>query len=183
MIKREELRQAVLVLLLTTSATVTGCGPAATVDAELNDRSDDFSSAPAVPAGAVPAAFLELAKTQYSGHGASSRVVIRDLPAWETFWLGIVAGVSPQPPLPAIDFARHTVLAATMGQRSSAGYAIEIDSVFVSNETVYAVVKSISPGPDCGVAAVLTAPVVAVRIDRLTGPIRFVERSEEVDCG
>lgn len=177
-------KAALLVLLLAPGSAIPGCGPAATVDAEMSDQTNDVGPASDVPAGAVQVGFESIAgaTTQHSNHGDSTRTVIADETAWRSFWQGIVAGVSPQPPVPPIDFTRHMVLAATMGNRSSGGYAIGIDSVFLSGSTLYAVVRSTAPGSDCGVAAVLTAPATAVRVDRRTGPVRFVERSESVAC-
>lgn len=175
-------RTGLLVLLFAGAAQ--GCSSATTVDNDIEDRSGDVATAPAVPAGAIPVAFQEIpgARTQISTHVDPSRVVIRDAPAWETFWQGIVANIAPRPAAPAIDFGRHLVFAAAMGQRPSGGYTIRIDSVFVSQGTVYAVVRATSPGPACGVAAVLTAPVAAVLIDRVDGPVRFVERRETAGC-
>ncbi len=170
--------------LVAAGLALAGCSTTTPVDADRGERTGDVGPAPLVPAGAVPVAVDEIpgARTQISGHQDSSRVVISSPVAWANFWQRIVAGITPAPPAPAIDFGRSLVLAATMGERPSGGYAIRIDSVFVDRGTVYAVVRSISPGPTCGVAAVITAPVVAVRIDRVDGPIRFVERAESLAC-
>jgi hypothetical protein len=151
----------------------------------MNDQFDDVASAASVPQEAEPMAFQEIpgAKTQLSSHRQRSRTVIRDAAAWEAFWQGIVANISPAPDAPVFDFDRQMVLAAAMGQRTSGGYAISIDSLFLSQGTVFALVTSVSPGPDCGAAAVMTAPVAAVVTDRLVGPTRFVERERVIDCG
>lgn len=162
-----------------------GCSTGSAVNGEASRKVDDVASAPSVPAGSQPVAFVEIpgARTQMSAYNESSRLVIRDATAWEAFWGKVVANVSPAPSTPSIDFTRQMVLAAAMGQRSSGGYSIVIDSVFTSGGTLYAVVRSVSPGPNCGVAAVMTAPVVAVRLDRADGPVRFVEKEETQDCG
>jgi hypothetical protein len=162
-----------------------GCGAGGMVNDNADRPRDDVAIAPGVPADSVPVAFREIsgAKTQASNHTDSGRVVIRDAAEWERFWGAIVAAVSPSPPVPEIDFERQMVLAAAMGQRPSGGYTIDIDAVYLSGGTVFVVVKSVNPGPTCGGASVMTAPVVAVAIDRLDAPVHFVERTETTDCG
>jgi len=178
-------KRSVLPAFLLLHAAALGCGTGGTVNGDAKKRGDDVAVAPSVPTDSVPLTFREIpgAQTQASSHTDSSRVVIRDAAQWGRFWEAIVANVSPSPPAPPIDFQRQMVLAAAMGQRPSGGYVISIDAVYLSGGTVHAVVKSVVPGPTCGSASVMTAPVVAVTIDRVDGEVRFVERTETRDCG
>jgi hypothetical protein len=162
-----------------------GCSTGTALNGEASRKLDDVASTPSVPEGSQPVAFVEIpgARMQLSAHNEPARLVIRDAAAWEAYWGKTVANVSPAPPAPSVDFARQMVLATAMGQRPSGGYSIVIDSVYSSGGTLYAVVRSVSPGPNCIVPAVMSAPVVAVRVDRAAGPVRFVERAETQDCG
>lgn len=170
-----------LLLLL---ATQSGCGAGTTVNGNMSRQGDDVAITPNVPPDSVSLPFREIPGTraQTSGHLEANRAVIRDVAEWGRYWGKIVDGVFPIPPMPTVDFERQVVLAAAMGQRPSGGFTIAIDAVFLKSGTVYVVVKSVAPGPNCGVAAVMTAPVVAAAIDRVDSPVRFVEKLETTDC-
>lgn len=177
--------RSVLPTLVLLQAAALACGAGGTVNGDAMKRGDDVAIAPSVPADSTPVAFREIpgARTQASGHTDSNRLVIRDAAEWGRFWGAIVSHISPPPPVPPIDFQREMVLAAAMGERPSGGYLISIDAVYLSGGTVYAVVKSEVPGPTCGAASVMTAPVAAVAVERVNGEVRFVERTETRDCG
>lgn len=175
---------ALVAALLLLPAALSGCGTGSTVNGSVNRQGSDVAATPNVPNDSVPLAFREIpgARTQGSGHLEAGRVVIRDAAEWELYWAKIVAQVSPSPPVPQVDFDRQVVVAAAMGQRPSGGFTIAVDAVFLKSGTVHVVVKSVAPGRNCGVASVMTAPVVAVTIDRVEAPVRFVERTETMEC-
>jgi hypothetical protein len=122
------------------------------------------------------------ATTSTSGLTQATRVVIRDAAAWDAFWGSMVAGRTPRPATPSVDFGQSMVIAAAMGQRPSGGYLIKIDSVSVSQSAVSVVVRSVSPGPNCMTTQIITAPVVAVTVPRADGQVTFIERVETKDC-
>lgn len=165
-------------------SALAGCGTGSTVNGGVNRQGSDVAETPNAPNDSVPLAFREIpgARTQGSDLLEAGRVVIRDAAEWERYWAKIVAQVSPSPPVPPVDFDRQVVIAAAMGQRPSGGFTIAIDAVFLKGGTVHVVVKSVAPGPNCGVATVMTAPVVAVTIGRAEAPVRFVEQLETTQC-
>ena len=174
---------ALYVAALGVALFATGCAGSSPLGGPGDQEGEDVVAE--IPAGgaAVAIAPIEGAASQTSSHLATERLVIRDAQAWQTFWQGIVAGVSPQPAVPEIDFERHMVIAAAMGQRTSGGYDIAIETAYMLDGALYAVVKSTSPGPTCGAAAVMTAPVVAMITDRFDGPVQFVEMAVTRNCG
>lgn len=163
-----------------------GCSAGTTASGNAIRQGDQVTTTPNVPTtDSVPVAFRAIpgARSQGSAHNVAARVVIRDAAAWGRFWGGIVAQIAPAPPLPAVDFTRQFVAAAAMGERPSGGYTIDVTAVFLRGGTIHVVVKSVSPGRSCGAAMVMTAPVVAVAVDRVEGEVRFLEIAETTDCG
>jgi hypothetical protein len=106
--------------------------------------------------------------------------VVRDAETFARLW---VQFFGRQREVPAVDFSRHMVVVATMGQQPTAGYAIEITGMSASRGGELAVhVRTTSPGANCGVATVLTTPVVMSRARRTDGPVRFDFTRSTRDC-
>jgi hypothetical protein len=117
-----------------------------------------------------------------SGLDAPARVVVRDLQTWQSLWAQIYRRHGAAPPLPTIDFSREMIIVAALGSRASGGYGIIIDGASWQGSGIAVTVRSISPGPRCGVTAALTQPVDIARMPRRDGEVRFVERAEVSDC-
>ena len=117
-----------------------------------------------------------------SGLRAPARAIVRDDALWAATWTAIWAGHAPTPPVPAIDFSREMVVVAALGERSSGGHAIVLDSATRRGGTLLVHLRTRSPGARCMVTAALTQPVDAARLPRHDGPVEFRERAEVVRC-
>ncbi|MEO7522348.1 MAG: protease complex subunit PrcB family protein [Gemmatimonas sp.] len=118
-----------------------------------------------------------------SGVDEPERLVVRDSAAWSRLWTRVHARQTPIPPLPRVDFTRDMVVFAALGTKPSGGFSVLLDSAFeASDGGIDVVVRSIKPGPKCGVTAALTEPVDIARLARRESPVNFVERSETTDC-
>lgn len=89
------------------------------------------------------------------------------------------AGQAP----PAVDFGDHRVVLVDLGPRPSAGHAVGIAAVRVTEAGVAVEVVARRPGADCMSAAVMTRPWVIARIPAAGGPVRFEQRVGTVACG
>ena len=118
----------------------------------------------------------------YSGLNTPARLVVRDAAAWQSLWVQIYHGRFPVPPVPAIDFSREMLVVVALGSRSSGGYVILIDGASGEGADVTIAVRSISPGPKCGVTGALTQPVDIARLPRRDGEVRFLEHAEMREC-
>lgn len=141
-----------------------------------------------VPSGASPIAFLpfpdstrQLVRTS-TGVGEHGRFVLRDQASWTNLWHRVVSNLDPRPAPPATDFGREMVVAAAMGLKGTGGYSIAIDSAYSAGDSIYVVVREVSPGPGCAVTFAFTAPFAAVVLPRSSDPVLFVERSEVLNC-
>jgi hypothetical protein len=119
----------------------------------------------------------------YSGIVDRRRLVIRDPQAWSAVWNEAYRRHIPVPSVPEIDFSRNIVIVAGMGSRGTGGYGITFDTIYEADDVLYAVVRESAPGRSCIVTQALTQPVTAVRVARPGADVRFIERSETVDCG
>ena len=140
---------------------------------------------PGIPNGASRVADDEvdtLAREHFSGATSSARVVVTTPEEWAAVWEWIYAPYTPKPALPAVDFAQSVVVVASLSERSSGGYGIDVDDVYRTDSEIVVELRETAPGSSCVVTAALTQPVVAVRVPRGAGDITFVERRSEQEC-
>ena len=71
---------------------------------------------------------------------------------------------------------------AAMGTQPTGGYAIAIDRVIETPNTIDVQVVRTSPGPRCGTTAALTSPVDIVRVARSDKEVRWYPRDVVSDC-
>lgn len=115
------------------------------------------------------------------------RTVVRDRNSWIDLWKRMHS-VDPShpdpnlPPAPEIDFSREMLIVAGMGNQPSSGFAVFIDAAYERGPALIAVVRSVSPGRNCGVATVITSPVDIVRVTRTGLPVTFRETSILSQC-
>ena len=140
--------------LLLSIVLLVGCRDAASPPANLGALGSRVSVDPTAV----------LAHEYYSGLGNEALSVITDSAAWAAAWTQLYAGRQPQPPLPVVDFRTERVLLAALGQRSTGGYDIQIDSVVQFKLGIAAYIRMIAPGQTCGTTTALTQPVTVVRL-------------------
>ena len=120
--------------------------------------------------------------TQYSNIREFRRILIRDAETWSALWAEMInVGDSKTPPY--VDFTKEDVLVAAMGEKRVAGYAVAIVAVEHASAGARVIVTSSVPGSSCEHAEVINAPVDAVRIRKLAGPVTFFETTTVRACG
>jgi len=142
----------------------------------------ESSAVAGIPVDAVELPTEELLSFGPSGIADSRRIVIRSASEWGRFWDEAHGSIVPRPEPPEVDFSRSMVLAAAMGGRRTGGYSISIPSVRHEGSEVYAVVRAVSPGPTCFTTQAFTAPVVAIRVPLLEGPVRWLDDEVQREC-
>ena len=135
-----------------------------------------------VPVNAVDIETEEILSSAWSGVSDHRRTVIRSSPEWLALWEEAHATVIPRPDPPEVDFTREMVLVAAMGGRPTGGYSISIPTVKREGGEAYAVVETVSPGPTCFTTQAFTAPVVALRVPLLEGPVHWIESETRREC-
>ena len=117
-----------------------------------------------------------------SGFDTQQQFVVRDSATWATTWTRLLGSHRPRAPLPAVDFSREMLVVASMGTRSSGGYTVGVDSVFVARDTVFFRVREQSPGSRCGTTAALTSPVGLARVEQTDRPTGFIISQVVSEC-
>jgi hypothetical protein len=118
----------------------------------------------------------------HSGMESRARDVVRTQARWQAVWAEIWRNDTPQPALPAVDFAREAVVVAAMGLRSTGGYGVTVDSATATAAEVHVFVTERSPGQSCATTQALTAPVHLVAIPADGRTVRFHESAVVREC-
>ncbi len=120
---------------------------------------------------AGPVEFESLVRQEQTGLVAPEQRVIRTEQAWSEAWKQIMTYRIPAPERPVIDFERDMVVLVALGERPTAGYAVEVVSIERDGAFLRVVARETKPSADMAQATVLTHPVHAVRVPRSDGPV------------
>lgn len=106
------------------------------------------------------------------------REVLRDAEALAERWNELYSHRSEPPARPSVDFEERVVVFATLGQRPTSGYSIELERAVHDEErgVVELMVREVEPGPSCMVQQVLTFPYLLAAVEAVDVPYTFVER-------
>lgn len=120
--------------------------------------------------------------TYFSQIRQAERLVIRDQVAWVNAWASLSPMGAPIAAPPNVDFDREMIVLVALGERSTGGYSILVDSAGTNADGVTVWVGTSSPGAHCVTTQAFTQPVDIARISRIDAPVRFVSTSKVSDC-
>ncbi|WP_426336736.1 hypothetical protein ACN9MY_01120 [Pseudoduganella sp. R-31] len=130
-----------------------------------------LAAAPRLADGTL--AFEQLANVSYSGVQTPTTFVVRDSESMQKLWYSTYLNIFPVPDLPNVDFTRKMVLAVAWGYVDPcSSYAI--DRVAISGGMVAVNYHLTPPLPTMMCAAVVTAPVQMIVVDRIDTTVNFI---------
>jgi hypothetical protein len=81
-----------------------------------------------------------------------------------------------------IDFETKMILLVTMGEKTSGGYTIKIDSITENEKTIVVTVLETSPGKNCMNTSVMTYPHQIVELKKSSKEIVFKTVEKTYNC-
>lgn len=112
--------------------------------------------------------------------------VITDAEMLEVRWSALYSHRSEAPAAPpAVDFEERVVVFASLGQRPTGGYRVELERAVHDEDrgVVELTVREVEPGPSCMVQQVLTFPYLLAAVEAVDASYEFVEGAPRVaDC-
>lgn len=121
----------------------------------------------------------EIASGTQSNIEEKTQQIIQTQDQWQKWWnkhstsQDQPGNAESQKP-PKVDFDKETVLAITMGMRSTGGHTIQFSDIRREDKSLKAVVTTSSPAPDARVTMALTYPFAVIAIPKHVGPMEFV---------
>ncbi len=126
----------------------------------------------AANANAQPPRTIE--KGEQSNIDDAKQVVVRDAAAWRALW----QQHEPNRPLPAVDFAKESVVAIFLGSKPTAGYNVTIVSTTEGGGALIVRYREERPRPGAIAAQVLTFPYHIIAIPKVTAANVKFEKME-----
>lgn len=120
--------------------------------------------------------------TYFSQLRRPERLVIRDQATWVDAWASLWPTFAPIPAPPNVDFKNEMIVFVALGERSTGGYSIVVDSAGTNAQGVTVWIGTSSPGPQCFTTQAFTQPVDIARLPRIDAPVHFVETSRIAEC-
>jgi hypothetical protein len=120
--------------------------------------------------------------TYFSQIRQPERLVIRDQVAWVNAWASLWPLGAPIAAPPNVDFDHEMIVLVALGERSTGGYSILVDSASTNADGVIVWVGTSSPGAHCVTTQAFTQPVDIAKLPRIDAPVRFVGTSKVSDC-
>ena len=102
--------------------------------------------------------FRTLAQGNQSGIGVATNLVIKTRSEWEKHWKAHQGKAEPVVRAPAVDFGKEMVVAVTMGQKPTGGYAIKIQRAESTASSLKIFIEQRTPGPGALVTQAFTSP-------------------------
>lgn len=109
-------------------------------------------------------------------------LAVRDDEMFRRIWNQMHSGQSPKPKPPEIDFAREMLIIVAFGVKPTGGHNIIVEDIQDRNDSIEVTVGKYSPGRNCIVTQVLTAPFDVVRLEKVTKPVVFRDRVVVHEC-
>ena len=108
---------------------------------------------------------------------------IHDQDAFKKMWDGMYAGLT-EPPLPAVDFTKNTVVAYFLGEMKHGGFVIRVTRAVPVNDAYDVDFLVIAPGANCHNETQDTTHAFLVATVPTTQSVTFdVQNRKEAQCG
>ncbi len=122
---------------------------------------------------AIALALMQILRTLTwsGGHEQAENHAFQSAAEFEKIW---VADGGDKANLPAVDFAKETVLAVFAGMKNTGGYDIQIEKVASRPGKTYVLYRQTAPSPDGMVTMAITYPAHVVVVPKLTGEVIFL---------
>lgn len=118
--------------------------------------------------------FGTIAKGEDSGFCVSKELTIDNEAQWMEVWRKHSAILSSPLSAPIIDFNSKTVIAIFLGQRTSSGYSVEVESVCINGLLFVVTIHRRRPTPGTPVMDMLSCPYHIISIPRRQNtPVTF----------
>jgi len=100
-------------------------------------------------------------------------IVLTDQNELNTIYDTINSTITPKNEIPQIDFSEYQVVISCMGEKSTGGYSMDIDSIMNVEEELVVYLKYNVPKPGEMVTTALTSPYLIYTFKKQSKPIRF----------
>ncbi len=102
--------------------------------------------------------FSTFERGSYSGINREHFIIVSNHNELEDLWGMMYSHHYPVPDIPEIDFENTILAAVFMGEKSTGGYSVNIDNIYLKNGRLHVLYSFSEPSPDSIVTQAITSP-------------------------
>ena len=125
---------------------------------------------------------IELQSGDNGGFKTKTNLVISTQKEFLKIWGQAFVNYMNKETAPEVDFEKNIILLVALGEKTSGGHTIKVNSVTESKDNTVVKVLEISPGKGCMTAEVITYPYQIVQIEKPNKNIQFSAIEKVIDC-
>lgn len=126
--------------------------------------------------------FEVMAEGDNSGFIEKSNQVILSLDQLDKTWEKAFTNYTRKKPIPIVDFEKQMSLLVAMGEKSSGGFFIKIDSIIEDQNSITVNIIEEHPGKDCQTASVIVYPYQIISIEKSSKEVVFKSVKNIKNC-
>ncbi len=117
-----------------------------------------------------------------SGFKAKLNQVIKTQEKFKKVWNKIDVNFTKKEALPKIDFNKQMLAFVALGEQTSGGYAVKINSVTENKKNIIIDVTEIKPGKTCITTSVMTYPYQLLTLEKTSKSVQFNWIKKVYEC-
>ncbi len=125
---------------------------------------------------------IELQSGDNGGFKSKTNLVISTQEEFLKIWDQAFANYMNKETAPSIDFEKNVILLVALGQKTSGGHTIKVNSVVETKDNTVVNILETSPGKDCMTTEAITYPYQIVQIEKPNKNVQFSAIEKVIDC-
>lgn len=125
---------------------------------------------------------IEIQSGDNGGYKTKTNLVISTQKEFLKIWEQAFANYMNKESAPEVDFKKNIILLVALGEKTSGGYTIKVNSVIESEDNTIVNILNTSPGKGCMTTEALTYPYQIVQIEKPNNTVKFSEMEKVIDC-
>lgn len=125
---------------------------------------------------------IELQSGNNGGFKEKSNQIISDQKEFSKIWDQAFVNYMNKESAPEVDFTKNIVLLIALGEKTSGGHTIKVNSIVESNENTIVNILETCPGKGCMTTESITYSYQIVQIEKPNKPIQFSTIEKIIDC-
>ncbi len=118
----------------------------------------------------------------YSGVEDKRELLINTNDEYQKLMNEVYKNLDQMPRIPVVDFTKNSLVAVFIGNRSSGGFMVIIDSITEGSKSISVNVTESTPGKNCVVTEAITRPYTIVKIPKTEKKPIFKTKQIVKDC-
>lgn len=125
---------------------------------------------------------IEIQSGDNGGYKTKTNLIISTQKEFLQIWEQAFANYMNKETAPEVDFEKNVIILVALGQKTSGGHTIKVNSVIESKDNTIVNILNTSPGKGCMTTEAITYPYQIVQIEKPKNTVQFSTIGKVIDC-